>query len=103
MGNRDKFRVGDYLIKDDESGLTVWASEVKKTWDGFIVRKDYADERQPQTYIYTIPQPTPVYPLNVVALTTAFVCASSYGTVVNGTTVSAKPCAASHLFDLTFA
>ena len=100
--SRERFRVGDHLILDEESGLTVWASEVVKQWDGVVVRHEYADVRQPQSMVNPIVIEQIPGLIRAVALTTAFVCASSYGTVVNGTTVSAKANAASHLFDLTF-
>lgn len=38
-GIRNRWKVGDYLIVDDESGHTHYASETIERWDGIIFRK----------------------------------------------------------------
>lgn len=95
---RSKFRPGHNLVVDDESGLTTWSDLVVKIFDGQIVRLEYADARHPQTLVPHIPRTENAAVLNAAALTTAFVCASSFGTVVAGSTVTAKVGAATHLF-----
>ena len=95
---RQKFRPGYNLVVDDESGLTVFNDEVTQTWDGQTVRHEWADERHPQTLVPMIPRtPVPVMSGGE-ALVTAFVCASSFGTVIAGSTVTAPWGPASHLY-----
>lgn len=94
---RSKFRHGYNLVEDEESGLTVWSDEVVKTWDGQIVRKEYADSRHPQTIVGALPRIDPPIMTRAAALVTAFVCASSFSTVISAG-VTAKIGPASHLF-----
>jgi len=93
---RSKFRPGQNLIMDEESGLTVWSDEVKKDYQGQVVRVGYADERHPQELVPHLARVENPVISRAVALVTAFVCASSFSTVISG--VSAKVGAASHLF-----
>ena len=94
---RSKFRPGFYLIRDDESGQTVWNDEVKQTWDGQVVRTEWADDRHPQTIAHGIPRTEAPIIAKAAAPVTAFVCASSFSTVIT-TGVTAKVGAATHLF-----
>ena len=94
---RSKFRPGFNLVKDDESGVTVFSDEVTKTWDGTIVRREWADQRHPQTLVPHLSREERADVLNAAALVTAFVCASSFSTVIS-TGVTAKVGAATHLF-----
>lgn len=48
MPIRNTHRVGDYLMTDSESGLTFYASEMAKDWDGQWRHKDNLDGRHPQ-------------------------------------------------------
>ena len=45
---RNTWKVGDHLAIDDESGLTHYASEMVKDWDGSLRHKDNLDGRHPQ-------------------------------------------------------
>ena len=98
---RDKFRPGDNLVEDEESGLTVYSDEVVKTWDGMVVRREWADERHPQTLVPLIPRTENPVIARASPLVTAFVCASSFGTVIAGSSVTAPWGPASHLFTQT--
>ena len=93
---RSKFRPGYHLVEDEESGLTVWSDEVTKTWDGQIVRKEYADSRHPQSVVGALPRSDPPIMARAAALVTAFSCASSFSTAISGVTAKIGP--ASHLF-----
>lgn len=48
MPIRNTHKIGDYLAVDDESGLTHYASEMTKDWDGQWRHKDNLDGRHPQ-------------------------------------------------------
>jgi hypothetical protein len=41
------FRPGDYFVQCDISGRKSLRSECVRTWDGFIVRREYYETRQP--------------------------------------------------------
>ena len=45
---RNTHRVGDHLAVDDESGLTFYASDMTRDWDGQWRHKDNLDGRHPQ-------------------------------------------------------
>ena len=48
---RNEWRLGDYLVVDDESGLTHYASDTAKLWDGSIRHVDSFETRQPQEFV----------------------------------------------------
>lgn len=48
---RNKHRVGDYLMVDDESGFTHYASEMVERWDGAWVHRDNNEYRNPQEFV----------------------------------------------------
>lgn len=51
----------DYLVKCDFSGFVCKKSETRKMWNGWIVRADFWEPRQPQDIIPSIPErPGPV-------------------------------------------
>lgn len=60
-----KHRPNDYLVIDDQSGFTVWASDTVKEWTGLRVRKQSHDPRHPQEQVraiaekQTVPDPRP--------------------------------------------
>ena len=49
--SKDKFRLGEHLVQCDLSGFTYYASDTRKTWDGFIVGKDQWEPRHPQDFV----------------------------------------------------
>jgi len=98
---RVRFRPGYHLVQDEESGIVGWSDEMTKTWDGQVVRKEWADSRHPQTLVPQIPRTEPPIMSRVEALVTAFVCASSFGTVVAGTSITAPWGPLTHLWDRT--
>ena len=51
MPVRNTHRRGDYLMVDDESGLTHYASEMVERWDGLFVHRDNNETRHPQWFV----------------------------------------------------
>ena len=51
MPIRNTHRVGDYLMRDDESGLIHYASEMVEIWNGTWRHRDNAETRQPQEFV----------------------------------------------------
>ena len=41
------YKHGDYYVICDTSGEKVLRSECVRQWDGFLVKKEYADQRHP--------------------------------------------------------
>lgn len=60
MPIRNSWKSGDWLIIDEESGVTRYASEVRKDFRGLYVTKTYADDEQPQDFIKALDDPRPV-------------------------------------------
>ena len=50
--HREKYRPGDYKVRDDVSGLTVMNSQCRTTWDGLRVSRDSYDPKQPQLVLH---------------------------------------------------
>lgn len=59
-GRRNRWKKGDWLVVDQESGITTYASKVKEDWQGLYVRKRYADPEQPQDFVRPADDPIPV-------------------------------------------
>ena len=59
-GRRNRWKKGDWLVVDQESGITTYASKVKEDWQGLLVRDRYADMEQPQDFIRPADDPRPV-------------------------------------------
>lgn len=51
MPIRNTHRVGDYLMRDDESGLIHYRSDMVKRWDGLWVHKTQFETRHPQEFV----------------------------------------------------
>ena len=51
MPVRHRHQIGDYLMRDDESGLTHYRSEMVQIWNGNWVRRDQHETRNPQEFI----------------------------------------------------
>jgi hypothetical protein len=51
INKRNRLKVGDWLIIDEESGVTRYASEVRQDWRGLYVTDRYADPEHPQDFI----------------------------------------------------
>lgn len=46
-----RFKAGDWLVTDEESGFECYASQVKQDWQGQYVRAKYADGQHPSDKI----------------------------------------------------
>ena len=51
MAIRNTYRPGDYLCIDDRTGMTVYASDTVKEWNGLRVHRDRFEERHPQDFV----------------------------------------------------
>lgn len=95
-GIRNRWKKGEFLIIDSESGMTRYSGGVKKDYTGEMVTKRWADYEQPQDFIKPSDDPRPI-PFANPGLQdfTVNVSASFY---VGNTTVPTKTGPASHLF-----
>lgn len=89
------WRPGDWLVKDDESGFTLYASETVRRWDGLIVRKDQNEPPHPQWFIRAKDDPRPVSPVRTRELA-GRIC-STVSEYIPGTTTKRPKGAAAHL------
>jgi len=51
MSGGSYFKLGDFNVICDYSGFKCKRSECRRTWDGYIVRKDFWEPRQPQDFV----------------------------------------------------
>ncbi len=51
MAIRNRHRIGDYLMVDDESGFTHYASDMRRIWNGTFRRRNQFETRQPQEFV----------------------------------------------------
>ena len=93
---RRRHKIGDYLLRDDESGVVIYASDSVEIWDGSIVHKSQHETRQPQEFVRAENDPvalTDVRPADPVPI-----AANLSPTYVGATTVEAPRGPAWHLF-----
>lgn len=45
------YKKGDHNIICDYSGFKIKRSEAKMTWDGYLVKKEFWEPRQPQDFV----------------------------------------------------
>lgn len=93
---RSGYKKGDWLVIDEESGVTTYASRTRKDFAGNIVRKRWADAEQPQDFIKakSDPYPLPFY----TAGNPSFTIGNFVPVFVGDTTVRTMPGPANHLF-----
>lgn len=97
MPRRNRWRVGDHLMRDDESGRVHYASDMVRRWDGHFVRRDQYETRQPQEFVRAYKDPvalTNVRPDQDTGKTCNFI-----GVFVGATAVPVPRGPAAHLFD----
>ena len=51
MPVRNRHRIGDWLVLDDESGRVHYASECRYVWDGSLRHHTQFETRQPQEFV----------------------------------------------------
>ena len=54
---RSGWKRGDWLVIDEESGVTRYASQVDSDFRGLYVTRDYNDEEQPQNFVRPLDDP----------------------------------------------
>lgn len=59
-GIRNRWKKGDFLIIDAESGMTRYSSQVKEDYTGQMITKRWADYEQPQDFIRPSNDPAPI-------------------------------------------
>ena len=64
---RRSYRPGDYLLVDDESGKTIWASEARTLWDGSIRHYHSFETRHPQEFVKAKNDPKSISDISVEA------------------------------------
>ena len=86
MARRRGWKRGDWLVRDEESGLVEYASNCTRDYYGVLKRKDQADHRHPQDFVkagndpyINDPQASPAYVYDTSAYN---VSAYVYGTNV---------------------
>lgn len=97
MGRRRGWKPGDHLIKDEESGFTIYASEAIRDSYGVLKKKSEADSLHPQEFIRARRDPYPVYPVAPPVRDYDF-SQSLVGSTVGTTNVPVITGPASHLF-----
>ncbi len=50
-GEARDYKSGDYYIQCDYSSFKIRRSEARRTWDGYLVRADFWEPRQPQDFV----------------------------------------------------
>lgn len=96
MGRRNSWKLGDWLVIDEESGMTRYASEVVKDGYGKIVTKRYADARHPQEFVRA-PTGEKGVPFSGGSPNRDFsIC---YATTIGSTSAAVPSGPASHIYD----
>lgn len=91
------FKPGDYLVIDQESGLTEYASDCGYDWNGVLKRKDQFDGEHP---IYRFRNyDREKYPSMINPDITVTAYSNIKPSFIGNTSVSAPPGPADHLFD----
>lgn len=57
---RNDWRVGDYLMRDEESGRVFYRSQMKKNWDGTWRHKSNTEPIHPQYFVKAKDDPKPL-------------------------------------------
>ena len=50
-GKAREYKSGDHYCICDYSGFKIKRSEARMTWDGYLVRSDFWEPRQPQDFV----------------------------------------------------
>lgn len=93
---RNRWKKGNYLIIDAESGMTRYDDQVKMDYTGEYITKRYADYEQPQDFVRAEKDPYPIPFSN--PSEQDFEVASCITRFVGNTSVETKFGPASHLF-----
>lgn len=61
---RRGWKRGDWLVKDEESGFTIYASQAGRDYYGVLKRKEQMDMAHPQMFVRAKEDPYPVDPIS---------------------------------------
>lgn len=64
MARRRGWKKGDWLVKDEESGFTIYGSKSAYDYYGVLKLKKQGDRLHPQDFIKPKNDPYPVYPVS---------------------------------------
>jgi hypothetical protein len=98
MARRRGWKRGDWLVRDEESGFTEYASNMRRDYYGVLKRKDQNDYAHPQDFIRAKNDPYINEPLNnplLVYDTSAY----NLGDFVGVTTVPSPVGPATHIYN----
>lgn len=95
---RNRWKKGDWLIIDEESGMTRYASKVMRDYTGAYVTRRYADYEQPQDFVKAFNDPQPV-PFAAPGISDFDVCVFEEYYIGETTIVAPRDGPAAHLFD----
>jgi hypothetical protein len=98
MARRRGWKRGDWLVRDEESGFTEYASNMRRDYYGVLKRKEQADLAHPQDFIRAKNDPfigEPQNPPQLVYDTSAY----NLGDFVGVTIVPAPMGPATHIFN----
>lgn len=93
-----RWKSGDWLMEDEESGKVCYAKELVRDYRGFFTRKKYADQEHPQDFIKALNDPRPLpysHPIPV----SSSICNYASVFVGNTSVTAATDYAAYHLFE----
>ena len=96
MTARHWHKVGDYLVKSDQSGRVFYASEMVKQWDGLLVHHTEFEIRHPQDFVRPQKDPEPLHEVRIKSPATVYVDLVDHE--VGETSVPAPQGPAFHLF-----
>lgn len=98
MSRRRGWKRGDYLVRDEESGLIEYASNVTRDYYGVLKRKDQVDKAHPQDFVKALRDPyipSLQSPPDITYDTSTY----NVSSFVYGTTVPAPVGPATHLYN----
>lgn len=61
---RRGWKRADWLVRDEESGFTEYASSLSRDYYGILKRTEQNDQRHPQDFVIALRDPYPVAPTN---------------------------------------
>ena len=98
MAKRRGWKKGDWLVRDEESGFTEYASKVAYDYYGVLKRKDQLDHYHPQDFVRAKKDPYTVYPQSP-PVRSYDTSAYNLGDFVGNTSVLAPFGPATHLYN----
>ena len=93
---RNTWKSGDWLVRDDESGIVYYASEMVRIWDGTYRHHTNVEHRHPQEFVEVRRESYPTEPIRSDLPYPTGILFSP--TTVGSTNVLAPTGAATHIF-----